>query len=41
MPIPARRKAYANDQAPDVLIALSGGSNRSKSDKDPADSPTP
>ena len=35
---PARREAYANDQgAPSSLIAVSGSSNRSKSDKDPAD----
>ncbi|WP_324609449.1 HNH endonuclease family protein [Streptomyces sp. NRRL S-378] len=34
----ARREAYANDQAsPDTLIAVSAASNRSKSDKDPAD----
>ncbi|MFE7935569.1 HNH endonuclease family protein [Streptomyces sp. NPDC057456] len=34
----ARREAYANDQgAPASLIAVSGSSNRSKSDKDPAD----
>ncbi|GHI65776.1 hypothetical protein Saso_74260 [Streptomyces asoensis] len=34
----ARREAYANDQgAPTSLIAVSGSSNRSKSDKDPAD----
>ena len=33
----ARREAYANDQgAPNSLIAVSGSSNRSKSDKDPA-----
>ncbi|MGW7458387.1 HNH endonuclease [Streptomyces sp. NPDC054797] len=33
----ARREAYANDQAsPDTLIAVSAASNRSKSDKDPA-----
>lgn len=32
------REAYANDQgAPDSLIAVSGSSNRSKADKDPAD----
>ncbi|WP_405968875.1 HNH endonuclease family protein [Streptomyces sp. NBC_00015] len=35
---PERREAYANDQgAPASLIAVSGSSNRSKSDKDPAD----
>ncbi|MER5199846.1 HNH endonuclease family protein [Streptomyces sp. NPDC002755] len=34
----ARREAYANDQgAAASLIAVSGSSNRSKSDKDPAD----
>ncbi|MFD5880890.1 HNH endonuclease family protein [Streptomyces yangpuensis] len=34
----ARREAYANDQAsPDTLIAVSAASNRSKSDKGPAD----
>lgn len=34
----ARREAYANDQgAPNSLIAVSGKSNRSKADKDPAD----
>ncbi|WP_241253697.1 HNH endonuclease family protein [Streptomyces sp. W1SF4] len=34
----ARREAYANDQnSPDTLIAVSAASNRSKSDKDPAD----
>ncbi|MGW5342877.1 HNH endonuclease family protein [Streptomyces sp. NPDC004050] len=34
----ARREAYANDQgAPNSLIAVSGSSNRSKADKDPAD----
>ncbi|MEU9946535.1 HNH endonuclease family protein [Streptomyces lavendulae] len=34
----ARREAYANDQAsPDTLIAVSAASNRSKSDKDPAE----
>ncbi|MFE1927531.1 HNH endonuclease family protein [Streptomyces asoensis] len=34
----ARREAYANDQgAPASLIAVSGSSNRSKADKDPAD----
>ncbi|MFE5039255.1 HNH endonuclease family protein [Streptomyces sp. NPDC056683] len=34
----ARREAYANDQgAPNSLIAVSGSSNRSKSDRDPAD----
>ncbi|GGZ95000.1 hypothetical protein GCM10010371_63600 [Streptomyces subrutilus] len=34
---PARREAYANDQAsPDTLIAVSAASNRSKADKDPA-----
>ncbi|MFD8813853.1 HNH endonuclease family protein [Streptomyces sp. NPDC059627] len=34
----ARREAYANDQgAPNSLIAVSGSSNRSKKDKDPAD----
>ncbi|MGW6928045.1 GmrSD restriction endonuclease domain-containing protein [Streptomyces sp. NPDC054950] len=34
----ARREAYANDQGtPTSLIAVSGSSNRSKSDKDPAD----
>ncbi|MEV8628574.1 HNH endonuclease family protein [Streptomyces sp. NPDC051079] len=34
----ARREAYANDQgATDSLIAVSGSSNRSKADKDPAD----
>ncbi|MGW7611006.1 HNH endonuclease family protein [Streptomyces sp. NPDC054766] len=34
----ARREAYANDQgAPNSLIAVSGSSNRSKSDKGPAD----
>ncbi|MFE9813303.1 HNH endonuclease family protein [Streptomyces sp. NPDC005227] len=33
----ARREAYANDQgAPNSLIAVSGSSNRSKADKDPA-----
>ncbi|MFF9839166.1 hypothetical protein [Streptomyces sp. NPDC013740] len=33
-----RREAYANDQgAPNSLIAVSGSSNRSKADKDPAD----
>ncbi|MEV1026604.1 HNH endonuclease family protein [Streptomyces sp. NPDC050264] len=33
----ARREAYANDQdSPDTLIAVSDASNRSKSDKDPA-----
>ncbi|WP_055634461.1 GmrSD restriction endonuclease domain-containing protein [Streptomyces griseoruber] len=33
-----RREAYANDQgAPASLIAVSGSSNRSKSDKDPAE----
>lgn len=33
----ARREAYANDQdSPDTLIAVSAASNRSKSDKDPA-----
>lgn len=33
-----RREAYANDQgAADSLIAVSGSSNRSKADKDPAD----
>ncbi|UUY52363.1 HNH endonuclease family protein (plasmid) [Streptomyces yangpuensis] len=33
-----RREAYANDQAsPDTLIAVSAASNRSKSDKDPAE----
>ncbi|MFB8242674.1 HNH endonuclease family protein [Kitasatospora purpeofusca] len=33
----ARREAYTNDQvAPNSLIAVSGSSNRSKSDKDPA-----
>ncbi|MFG3180319.1 HNH endonuclease family protein [[Kitasatospora] papulosa] len=32
-----RREAYANDQgSPDTLIAVSAASNRSKSDKDPA-----
>ncbi|WP_327364309.1 hypothetical protein [Streptomyces sp. NBC_01296] len=34
----ARREAYANDQnSPDTLIAVSAASNRSKSDKDPAE----
>ncbi|MFF3207691.1 HNH endonuclease family protein [Streptomyces sp. NPDC002962] len=34
----ARREAYANDQGASAsLIAVSGSSNRSKSDKDPAD----
>ncbi|MER6523001.1 HNH endonuclease family protein [Streptomyces sp. NPDC001553] len=34
----ARREAYANDQnGPDTLIAVSAASNRSKSDKDPAE----
>ncbi|MFF2367810.1 HNH endonuclease family protein [Streptomyces sp. NPDC058122] len=34
----ARREAYANDQgAPNSLIAVSGSSNRSKADRDPAD----
>lgn len=34
----ARREAYANDQgAENSLIAVSGSSNRSKADKDPAD----
>jgi hypothetical protein len=34
---PARREAYANDQqAPTSLIAVTGRSNRSKADKDPA-----
>ncbi|MFJ9351722.1 HNH endonuclease family protein [Streptomyces sp. NPDC101237] len=34
----ARTEAYANDQgAPNSLIAVSGSSNRSKADKDPAD----
>ncbi|MFD6550773.1 hypothetical protein [Streptomyces sp. NPDC058398] len=34
----ARREAYANDQGtPNSLIAVSGSSNRSKADKDPAD----
>ncbi|MET7903865.1 DUF1524 domain-containing protein [Streptomyces sp. NPDC005355] len=34
----ALREAYANDQGtPTSLIAVSGSSNRSKSDKDPAD----
>ncbi|WUW26968.1 HNH endonuclease family protein (plasmid) [Streptomyces sp. NBC_01463] len=34
---PERREAYANDQgSPDTLIAVSAASNRSKSDKDPA-----
>ncbi|MFF3215583.1 HNH endonuclease family protein [Streptomyces sp. NPDC002886] len=34
----ARRESYANDQAsPDTLIAVSAASNRSKSDKDPAE----
>ncbi|WP_316784356.1 HNH endonuclease family protein [Streptomyces sasae] len=34
----ARREAYANDQgAPNSLIAVSGSSNRSKGEKDPAD----
>ncbi|MEV1085761.1 HNH endonuclease family protein [Streptomyces sp. NPDC050211] len=33
-----RREAYANDQGtPNSLIAVSGTSNRSKADKDPAD----
>ncbi|MFD9807674.1 HNH endonuclease family protein [[Kitasatospora] papulosa] len=33
-----RREAYANDQgSPDTLIAVSAASNRSKSDKDPAE----
>ncbi|MEU1409611.1 HNH endonuclease family protein [Streptomyces sp. NPDC005728] len=33
-----RRRAYANDQGvPASLIAVSGGSNRQKADKDPAD----
>ncbi|MFF0549633.1 hypothetical protein ACFYUL_11780 [Streptomyces sp. NPDC004311] len=33
-----RREAYAKDQAsPDTLIAVSAASNRSKSDKDPAE----
>ncbi|MET7827097.1 HNH endonuclease family protein [Streptomyces sp. NPDC005386] len=33
----ARREAYANDQGtPNSLIAVSGSSNRSKADKDPA-----
>ncbi|MFF4457253.1 HNH endonuclease family protein [Streptomyces goshikiensis] len=34
----ARREAYANDQgSPDTLIAVSAASNRSKTDKDPAE----
>ncbi|MCX5078480.1 hypothetical protein OG321_39265 [Streptomyces sp. NBC_00424] len=34
----ARREAYANDQdSPDTLIAVSAASNRSTSDKDPAE----
>ncbi|WP_407841427.1 HNH endonuclease family protein [Streptomyces sp. DSM 116496] len=34
----ARREGYANDQnSPDTLIAVSAASNRSKSDKDPAE----
>lgn len=33
----ARREAYANNQgAPNSLIAVSGSSNRSKADKNPA-----
>ncbi|WP_239516219.1 MULTISPECIES: hypothetical protein [unclassified Streptomyces] len=36
-PRAARREAYANDQnSPDTLLAVSAASNRSKSDKDPA-----
>ncbi|WP_326756729.1 hypothetical protein OHB56_02430 [Streptomyces sp. NBC_01635] len=35
---PARREAYADDQdSPDTLIAVTAASNRSKSDKDPAE----